>query len=116
MRHRKKKATLGRESAQRKALMRSLADSLVLHGSIKTTLAKARALRGVIEPLITKAKKGDLTARRSAIRVLYTDKAVKIIMEELGPKYKDRDGGYTRITKLGARENDAAEMARIEFV
>ena len=116
MRHRKKKATLGRESAQRKALMRSLADSLVLHGSIKTTLAKAKALRGVIEPLITNTREGDLTAVRKAKRFLYTDKAIKKLVEEIAPQYKNRNGGYTRVTKLGTRKNDAAEMGRIEFV
>ncbi len=116
MRHQKKKATLGRERAQRKALMRSLADSLILHGSIRTTKAKAKALRSVVEPLVTKAKKNTLTARRQAIKVLYTDRAVKKLMDELGPKYKDRDGGYTRITKIGHRVNDGADMVRIEFV
>ncbi len=116
MRHQKKKATLGRETAQRKALMRSLADSLVIHGGIKTTKAKAKALRSVIEPLVTKARKGTLSARREAIKVLYTDKAVKKLMEEIGPRYKDRDGGYTRIIKIGTRVNDAAETVRIEFV
>lgn len=116
MRHRKKKATLGRIAPQRKALMRSLADSLVLHGGIVTTKAKAKALRGVVEPLVTKAKTGTLAARREIIKVLYTDEAVKKIMDELGPKYKDRNGGYTRIIKLGTRINDGAEKVRIEFV
>lgn len=116
MRHQKKKATLGRESAQRKALMRSLADSLLLHGKIKTTEAKAKALRSVVEPLITKAKKGTLNARREAIKVLYTDAAVKKLMDEIGPKYKERQGGYTRIVKLGQRPNDGAPMVRMELV
>jgi large subunit ribosomal protein L17 len=116
MRHRKKKATLGRESAHRKALMRNLADSLVLHGSIKTTIAKAKALRTIIEPVITKAGVGDLSARRAVIKVLFTDEAIKKMMDDLGPKYKDRQGGYTRIIKLGPRNNDAAEMAKIELV
>jgi len=116
MRHRKKKTTLGRESAQRKALLRSLAESLVINGSIRTTKAKAIAVRTVVEPLITKARTGTLTARRQAIGVLYTDKAVKILMEEIGARYKDRKGGYTRITKIGPRNNDAAQMVRIELV
>jgi len=116
MRHRKQKATLGRPTAQRVALMRSLADSLVLHGKIKTTLAKAKALRGVIEPLVTKARRGTLADRRLIIKTLYTDEAIKKMMDEIGPKYKERQGGYTRIIKIGARKNDAAEVAYIEFV
>lgn len=116
MRHRKKKATLGREAAQRDALMRSLAESLILHESIKTTKAKAKALRGVVEPLITKAGVGTLAARRNAMKVLYTDKAIKKLMEEIAPRYKERAGGYTRIIKIGPRKNDAAEMVRIELV
>lgn len=116
MRHRKKKATLGREKAQRDALMRSLAESLILHGSIRTTRAKARALRTVVEPLVTMAKKGGLTERRRAMQVLYTDRAVKRLIEVLGQQYKDRQGGYTRMIKLAPRANDAAQMVRIEFV
>jgi len=116
MRHKVKKTTLGREKAPREAMLRSLAESLILHGNIKTTEAKAKALRGVVEPLITKAKKGTLAARREIIKTLYTEKAVKKLMEEIGPAYKDRDGGYTRIVKLPARKNDAAKVARIELV
>lgn len=116
MRHKVKKITLGREKAPRVALMRGLAESLVLHGSIKTTEAKAKALRGIIEPLITKARKNTLASRREILKVLYTEEAVKKIMEEVGPKYKDRDGGYTRIIKIAPRKNDAAKMAKIELV
>lgn len=116
MRHKVQKTTLGREKAPREAMLRSLAESLILHGNIKTTEAKAKALRRVVEPLITKAKKGTLAARREIIKTLYTEKAVKKLMEEVGPKYKERDGGYTRITKLPARKNDAAKVARIELV
>lgn len=116
MRHNKQKFTLGREKAQRDALIRSLAESLILHGSIKTTQAKARALRTFVEPLVTKAKKGTLASRRELISSLYTDETVKKLMEELGPRYKERAGGYTRIIKMGPRFNDAAEMVRIEFV
>jgi len=116
MRHKKKKATLGRVKPQREALMRSLAESLILHGSIKTTKAKARALRSFVEPLITKAKKGDLTARRNLIKVLYTDKVINKLLKDVAPGYKDRQGGYTRIIKIGPRANDSADMVRIEFV
>ena len=116
MRHKVKKTTLGRKKAPREAMLRNLAESLILNNSIKTTEAKAKALRGIIEPLITKARSNTLAARRNIIKVLYTEKAVKKLMEEIGPKYKDRQGGYTRITKLGKRVNDAAPTARIEFV
>ncbi len=116
MRHKVKKTTLGRLKAPREAMLRNLADSLILHDSIKTTEAKAKAVRGLVEPLITKARKGTLAARREIIKVLYTEKAVKKLMDEIGPKYKDRDGGYTRIIKLPARKNDAAKMAKIELV
>jgi len=116
MRHQKQKATLGRERAGRKALMRSLAESLILHGAIKTTEPKAKALRIFVEPLITKAKRGTLADRRLLIAALYTDKAVRKLMDEIGPKYKERAGGYTRIKKIGTRRNDAAEMVTIELV
>ncbi len=116
MRHRKKKATLGRVKAPREALMRNLAESLILHGSIRTTKAKARALRSFVEPLVTKAKKDNLQARRNLLKVLYTDEVINKLLKEIAPNYKDRKGGYTRIIKLGHRAHDAAEMARIEFV
>ena len=116
MRHNSKKFTLGREAGPRKSLMRNLTESLILHDSIKTTTAKAKALRRVAEPLITKARKNTLAARREALKVLYTEDAVKRLMEVVGPKYKERDGGYTRIIKLPNRKNDAAEMSRIELV
>lgn len=116
MRHRKKKTTLGREKSQREALLRNLAESLILHGKIKTTVAKAKALRIVVEPLITKARKGTLAERRNIMKFLYTEKAVKKLMDEIGPKYKERQGGYTRITKAGSRVNDGADIAYIEFV
>ena len=116
MRHKIKKATLGREKAQREALMRNLAESLILNGSIKTTKAKAKALRTFVEPLVTKAKNNDLTAKRNLLKALYTKEAVNKLLKEVAPNYLERNGGYTRITKLGARANDAAEMAKIEFV
>ncbi|MBU0661415.1 50S ribosomal protein L17 [Patescibacteria group bacterium] len=115
MRHNKKKATLGREAAPRKALFRNLAESLVLHGGIQTTRAKAKALRGVIEPLVTKAKRGTLADRRAIAEVLYTQDAARLMME-LGKKYIDRPGGYTRIVSVGDRPQDGADMVRIEFV
>ena len=116
MRHRSTKFTLGREKNERDALMRGLAESLVLHGFIRTTKAKAKALRTVVEPLVTKAKRGTLTARREVMKVLYTDKAIKQLFDVLAPQYKERTGGYTRIIKTGVRVRDSAETVRIEFV
>ena len=116
MRHKVKKTTLGRKKAPREAMMRNLAESLVLHGNIKTTEAKAKALRVFVEPLITKARKNTLAARRELHQVLYTEKVVKKLMSQIGPEYKDRNGGYTRIIKLPPRQGDAAKMARIELV
>lgn len=116
MRHNSKKVTLGRHSAQRKALLRGLAENLVLRESIRTTSAKAKALRSIVEPLVTKARRGTLADLRAIKSVLYTDAAVKKMMEKIGPQYKERNGGYTRITKMGVRVNDAAPMVRIEFV
>jgi large subunit ribosomal protein L17 len=116
MRHRKKTKILDRKKDPRKALFRSLATSLVMYEKIQTTEAKAKALRPIIEKLITKAKKGDLHARRELIKYLYLENAVKKMIEEIGPRYKDRMGGYTRIIKTNARQGDAAKMAIIEFV
>jgi len=116
MRHKKKKATLGREKAQRAALMRSLAESLILYGAIKTTQAKARALRSFVEPLVSRAKTDTLVSRRNLQKVLYTDKAATKLLKEIAPAYRDKKGGYTRIIKIGARGSDGAVMARIEFV
>lgn len=116
MRHNRKKTTLGREKAHREALLRNLAQSLILHGAITTTQAKAKALRCVVEPLVTKAKDGSVHARRNIMKVLYTQEAVNKLIHEIAPTFKDRNGGYTRIIKLGSRRNDGADMAKIEFV
>ena len=116
MRHRKKQVKLGRTKAPREALLRGLAESLVLHEAIETTQAKAKALRGVIEPLITKAKRNRTIDREMINSVLYTGKAVKKLIDEIAPRYKERDGGYTRIIKLGVRPNDGALKVKIELV
>ncbi|MBP9731850.1 MAG: 50S ribosomal protein L17 [Candidatus Magasanikbacteria bacterium] len=116
MRHKKKGVKLGRERGQRKALLRSLAESLVLHGAVTTTLAKAKALRTVVEPLITRAKGNTQLDRDMAMGVLFTGRAVSKLFKDIAPRYAERKGGYTRITKLGYRENDSAETAKIEFV
>lgn len=115
MRKGKKGKKFGRVKEQRKALMRSLASSLVLHKKIETTETKAKELRRFIEPLITKAKVGDL-ARRRQVRRYLSDSVTKKLFNEIGPAYKDRPGGYTRIIKLAPRESDGARMAQIEFV
>ena len=116
MRHQKKNVILGRKTAARRSLMANLAESLILYEKIKTTKAKAKALRPFVEKLITKAKKNDLTSRRVIIKQLYTDNVVRKLMNELGVRYKDRDGGYTRIVNLDRRLGDGAEEAIIELV
>ncbi|MFW5853048.1 MAG: 50S ribosomal protein L17 [Patescibacteria group bacterium] len=110
---------LGRETDQRRALRRSLAKNLVEHGKIKTTEAKAKALRPFIEKLITMGKKGDLASRRLIISRLGGNSAQETatkICNDLAKRYTDRNGGYTRITKLPARPGDAAKLAFIELV
>ena len=116
MRHQKKNKKFGRKIGPRKALLRSLAESLVIHGAIETTETKAKELRTFIEPLVTTARKGTLADRRTLIDNLYTDKAVKKLFDDIAPKYKERTGGYTKISRVGQRKNDAAMMVRIEFV
>ena len=116
MRHQNNKVTLSRKTAARRSLFANLAESLVLYEKITTTKSKAKALRPIIEKLVTKAKKGDLASRRRIIKELYTDNAVRKLMDELGPRYKDREGGYTRIINLETRLGDGAEEAIIEFV
>ncbi len=115
MRKGKKGKKLGRVKEQRKALMRSLVSSLVLHKKIKTTETKAKELRRFIEPLITKARTGDLHKRRQVRRYL-SDSLTKRLFDDIAPSYKERPGGYTRIIKMAPRESDGAKMAQIEFV
>lgn len=116
MRHRNVTKKLDRPAAQRKALMSNLASSLVLHEKIKTTEAKAKALRSVVEKAITTGKKPTLASRRKLLTFFYTEHPVNKILEVLSPRYAARTGGYTRIVKLGNRKNDGADMVRIEFV
>ncbi|MFH1292057.1 MAG: 50S ribosomal protein L17 [bacterium] len=116
MRHQKNKTKLDRGSAARKSLLITLTESLVLYEKIKTTKAKAKALRPFAEKIITKAKKGDLSARRQLIKSLHTENVVRKLMDEIGPRYKDREGGYTRVILLNNRLGDGAEEAIIEFV
>ncbi len=105
----------GREKSQREALMNGLANNFLLKGKIKTTEAKAKELRPFVEKVITKARKGDLAARRSLLRFL-PETTVKKLIEEIAPIYKTRPGGYTRIIKLAPRQSDGAKIAIIELV
>ncbi len=117
MRHQRKTVKLGRTQGHRNALLSNLAVSLIDHGQIKTTIAKAKAVRPFVEKLVTKAKTGTLHARRMALADLrHNEGAVRKLFAEIGPLNAERKGGYTRIVKLGARRSDAAEMAIIEWV
>lgn len=116
MKHNRKGATLDRKNGPRKALLRNLATSVVLYEHIDTTLAKAKAVRPLVERLVTKGRAKTLHARRELARVLLTEPAVNKVLEELGPRYATRPGGYTRIIKLGQRKGDGAEMAQLQFV
>src|SRR5690606_33889953 len=116
MRHRRNTTKLKRTASHRRSLLANLACSLIEHGRIRTTLAKAKALRPVAEQLITLGKRGDPHARRQAVAFLRQKDTVKKLFEETAPASQDRQGGYTRIIKLGARMTDAADMAVIEWV
>lgn len=116
MRHRRTGKTLDRKSAPRRALLRNLATSVVLYEHVNTTLAKAKAVRPLVERLITKGRAKSLTTRRELMKVLTVESAVNKILEELGPRYATRPGGYTRIIKLGSRKGDGAETAQIQLV
>lgn len=116
MRHRKKTVKLQRNASQRKALLSNLACSLIKERRIRTTLAKAKALRPVAEKLVTLGKRGDLHARRQAVAYLGQREAVSQLFGPVAEACADRDGGYCRITKLGPRQSDAAPMAFIEWV
>jgi len=107
---------LNRDSSARKALFVSLSNALLKHEQIKTTLPKAKDLRPVVERLITLGKRGDLHARRQAYAFLRDDKVVAKLFAEIGPRYKARNGGYTRVLKAGFRYGDCAPMAIIELV
>lgn len=107
---------LGRNSGARRALFKSILASFFKHGRIETTEAKAKEMRGLVDHLITLAKDGSLHARRQAIARLLDEDVVRKLFSEIGAKYADRNGGYTRILKLGPRRGDAAPMAIIELV
>ena len=116
MRHHNSNRKFGRETDQRRALLKSLALSLIEKGRITTTLAKAKELRSFVEKLVTKARGAELAARRLVASRLGVKKVVQKFLDETAPKYKERKGGYTRIIKVGHRLGDASPMAIIEFV
>jgi len=116
MRHQVKKGKLGRNTAHRRALLRNLVTSFLEKERVRTTLAKARSVRPVAEKMITLAKRGTLHARRQALAFMTKETAVQRLFDEIGPRYKERPGGYTRIVKLGTRAGDGASMAMLELV
>jgi len=117
MRHQRKRHKLSRSASHRRALLRNLCKEVIDHERIQTTEAKAKAVKPEVEKLITLAKRGDLHARRQALSALGQDKFVVYkLFEEVGPRYSERPGGYTRILKLGPRRSDATEMVLLELV
>lgn len=116
MRHRKVKKVLDRKSGPRKALLRGLSTNLIVYGKIRTTKARARVIRPTVERLITRAKRGTLADRRALLSYVYTEQSVQKLLEVIAPRYATRTGGYTRISPIGTRGGDGAEMVQIEFV
>jgi large subunit ribosomal protein L17 len=116
MRHRHGYRKLGRTSSHRAALLKNLSISLIEHGKIETTVEKAKELRSYVEKLITVAGKGDSNAHKAVFAALQSKEATKTLVNELAPKYVDRPGGYTRITRTRIRRGDATTMAFIELV
>ncbi|HHZ17367.1 MAG TPA: 50S ribosomal protein L17 [Peptococcaceae bacterium] len=107
---------LGRNTGQRRAMLRSMATALLENGRIETTEPKAKELRGIVEKMITLGKQGDLAARRQALAYLLDEDVVKDLFDNIGKKYAERQGGYTRIIKAGVRRGDAAPMVIVELV
>lgn len=116
MRHRVAGRHLKRSSGHRQALFRNLITELFRHKKIRTTEAKAKAIRGEAEKLVTLAKRGDLHARRQALRTVTDAQVVKALFEEIAPRYRERPGGFTRLVKLGPRQGDAAPMVILELI
>lgn len=116
MRHKNKVKTLDRKKGARELMLRNLASSVIIYEKVKTTQAKAKVVKPLVEKIITISKKGDLTARRNLLKIILQPKAVKKALEVLGDRYKDRSGGYCRIIKIGARQGDGAQMVQIELV
>ena len=107
---------LGNSPDNERLILKNLATSLIEHGSVRTTLAKAKAVRPLTEKIITKARKGDLHSRRVILRTITDNEVVTKLFDEVAPRYSERPGGYTRITKIGPRRGDGAEMAVIELI
>jgi large subunit ribosomal protein L17 len=116
MRHLVKRKKLGRDTSHRRALLRNLVTSFLEKERIRTTLAKAKAARPLAEKMITLARKDTLHAKRQALTFIYKKPVVKKLFEELGPRFSERPGGYTRIVKIGPRAGDGAEMAILELI
>ena len=116
MRHKKSGRKFNRNSSHRIALMRSLAISIILHESIKTTLAKAKEIRSFLEPLVTIAKENNVANQRRAFSKLRDKEAVSKLFNEIGPRFKERPGGYLRVIKRGYRSGDKSPMAQVEFL
>jgi large subunit ribosomal protein L17 len=116
MRHQRSGKKLGRDSAHRRALYANLASNLIEHERIKTTLTKAKAVKPIAEQMITLGRRGDMHARRQAVAFLRSKDIVHKLFDEIGPRYADRPGGYSRIIRIGPRQGDAAEMVYLELV
>lgn len=116
MRHRRKGKKLGVNPSHRRALLANMAENLIIHKRIKTTDSRAKELRRYIEPLVTKAKKGDLNSIRMIAKKIRHKNILSILLNDIAPLYDNRNGGYTRIIKLGLRDNDRASVSFIEFV
>jgi len=116
VRHRRKGKKLGVNPSHRRALLANMAENLIIHKRIKTTDARAKELRRYIEPLVTKAKKGDLNSIRMIAKKIRHKNILNILLRDIAPVYDGRNGGYTRIVKLGFRDNDRASVSLIEFV
>jgi large subunit ribosomal protein L17 len=116
MRHKKAGRKLGRPTDQRLALLRNLVASVLWHGAIETTEAKAKSARPMLEQMITLARSDTLHARRQARRVVDDETVIKKLFDEIGPFYKERPGGYSRITKLGKRRGDGTGIAKLELI
>ena len=116
MRHNRAGKKLGRDSAHRKALYANLAAALIEHGRIKTTEAKAKSVKPVVEQMITLGRRGDVHARRQALAYLRSQDVVHKLFSEVGPRFADRPGGYSRIVRIGPRPGDSAEMVYLELV
>ncbi len=116
MRHQRQGRKLGRDSAHRRALYSNLAGALIEHGRIQTTEAKAKEVRPIVEKMITLGKRGDLAAHRQAVAFLRSKSVAHKLFADIAPRFAERDGGYTRVVKLGPRQGDAAPMAYLELV